>query len=295
MDDWFTACQKPVSPDNKTMSAAQVIEQIKELSANERAQVARFIAVQPTTKAWRYFDQKKAIHLIKTSQLYLQRLDLLTDYYEGDPYEGNPTFSLIEGDIYAHSQVFGHADEASIRKEFEYERKATFVSCWQMSDYESWFMWKQYCQRGGGFAVQTTIKRLSALADEKSLLLHNVKYLDHWADNSLVHTIPCQVFVKPCWFSDEKEIRLALFHSECINGIMDERRENALARLKDHELIETNLANVVEQIVLNPFSCECQKKEVVGLVESLRPELKSRLCESGITNKPVLSQFQDGY
>jgi hypothetical protein len=246
--------------------------------------------IQPTTKVWRYFDQKKAVHLIKTSHLYLRRLDLLTDYYEGDPYEGNPTFSLVEGDMYAQHRVLGDANEASIRKEFEYERMATFVSCWQMADYESWLMWKQYCQRGGGFVVQTTIKRLSALAVEKSLLYRPVKYLDHWLDNSLEHTIPIQVFIKPLWFSDEKEYRLALFRSECVCGIMDERREEALTRLKDHELISVNLADFVEQIVLNPFSCECQKKEIVGLVESLRPELKPRLCESAIAKKSVLSQ-----
>lgn len=246
--------------------------------------------IQPTKKVWRYFDQKKAVHLIETSHLYMRRLDLLTDYYEGDPYEGNPTFSLIEGDMYALSQRFGHADEASIRKEFEYERKATFVSCWQMSDYESWLMWKQYCQRGGGFAVQTTVKRLSALALEKSLLYRPVKYLDHRLDNSLEHTIPIQVFIKPRWFSDEEEYRLALFRSECVCGIMDERREEALARLKDHELVSINLADLIEQIVLNPFSCECQKKEIVGLVKSLRPELKSRLCESVIAKKSILSR-----
>ena len=251
--------------------------------------------IQPTTKVWRYFDQKKAVHLIKTSQLYLRRLDLLTDYYEGDPYEGNPTFSLIEDDMDAHSQFFGHADEASIRKEFEYERKATFVSCWQMSDYESWLMWKQYCQRGGGFAVQTTIKKLSALSDEKSLLFKDVKYLDHWLDNAGEHRIPTQVFIKPRWFLDEKEIRLALFRSECLCGVMDERREEKLARLKDHELISINLTDLVEQIVLNPFSCECQKKEIASLVESLRPELKSRLCESAIAKKPILSESSESH
>lgn len=245
--------------------------------------------IQPTTKVWRYFDQKKAVDLIKTSQLYLRRLDLLTDYYEGDPYEGNPTFSLIESDKDAYFKAFGNADEASIRKGFEYERKATFVSCWQMSDYESWLMWKQYCQRGGGFAVQTTIKRLSAISDEKSLSFKDIKYLDHWLDSILEHTVPIQVFLKPHWFADEKEIRLALFRSECIWGIKPERTEEALARLKDHELISINLADLVEQIVLNPFSCECQKKEIVDLVQSFRPELKSRLCESAITNKPVLS------
>jgi hypothetical protein len=53
MDDWVTACQKRVLPDNKTMSAAQVIEQIKELPANERAQVARFIAENGNSMARR--------------------------------------------------------------------------------------------------------------------------------------------------------------------------------------------------------------------------------------------------
>ena len=53
MDDWGTACQKQVLPDNKTISAAQVIEQIKELPANERAQVARFIAENGNSMARR--------------------------------------------------------------------------------------------------------------------------------------------------------------------------------------------------------------------------------------------------
>ena len=245
--------------------------------------------IMETSKVWRYLDQKKAIDFIRTSQLYLRRLDLLTDFFEGDPYEGNPTFSLIEDDMNTHSQVFGHADEASIRKEYEYERKATFVSCWQLSDCESWLMWKQYCQRGGGFAVQTTIKRLKALSDEKQLLFKDVKYLDHWFDNAGEHTIPKQVFIKPRWFSDENEIRLALYRSECICGVMDQRREEALTRLKDHELISINLANLVEQIVLNPFSSDCQKKEIVVLIESLRPELKPCLSESVIATKPILS------
>jgi hypothetical protein len=164
-----------------------------------------------------------------------------------------------------------------------------------MSDDESWLMWKQYCQRGGGFVVQTTIERLSTFAIEKSLLHRPVKYLDHSVDNSLEHTIPIQVFIKPRWFSDEKEYRLALFRSECICGIMDERREVPLARLNDHELVSINLADVVGQIVLNPFSCECQKKEIVSLVESLRPELKSRLCESVIASKPILSQSGESH
>lgn len=48
-----TACQKPILLDNLNMSAAEVIEQIKELPANERAQVARFIAENGNSTARR--------------------------------------------------------------------------------------------------------------------------------------------------------------------------------------------------------------------------------------------------
>jgi predicted transcriptional regulator len=38
-----TACQKQILPDNKTMSAQEVIAEFKGLSPAERAQVAKFV------------------------------------------------------------------------------------------------------------------------------------------------------------------------------------------------------------------------------------------------------------
>ena len=243
-----------------------------------------------STKVWRYFDQTKAEHFVKTSKIYLRRLDLLTSFFEGDPYEGNPTFSLIEIDLNAHQNAFGHADENEIKQQYRDEQKATFVSCWQMSDCESWLMWKQYCNKGGGFAVQTDVKRLSVLAGKKSLLLKPVEYLDHYLDLSLrEHTVPIQVFIKPRWFTDEKEIRLARFRGDCICGT-NEQKEAALAGLNDHELIETNLSDLIEKIVWNPFSSDFQKKEVWNLINTLHPELKSRVFDSEISCEPVLTR-----
>jgi hypothetical protein len=245
---------------------------------------------EPTKKVWRYLDQEKAIHLFTTSLLYLRRLDLLTDYFEGDPYEGNPTFSLIDGVAHSHLQAFGHANEASIRKKFGCERKATFVSCWQMAECESWLMWKQYCRGGGGggVAVQTTISRLAAFAKNKGLLFKEIIYLDHWTDNSLEHQVPIQVFIKPRWFADEKEVRIALFRSDYVCGTMEEIDQHLLI-LNDHELVLIKLADSIEQIVLSPFASDGQKKEIVELIESSRPELRPKLCESVITEKPLIS------
>jgi hypothetical protein len=42
----FAACWNPILGDNFIMSAAEIIEQIKGLPANERAQVAKFVMEQ---------------------------------------------------------------------------------------------------------------------------------------------------------------------------------------------------------------------------------------------------------
>jgi hypothetical protein len=42
MDGEISCCSNPVSDENFIMSAAEIIEQIKGLPANERARVAKF-------------------------------------------------------------------------------------------------------------------------------------------------------------------------------------------------------------------------------------------------------------
>jgi hypothetical protein len=54
-DHQFTSCLERNCGDNFIVSAAEVIEQIKELSAGEQAQVAKFIAENGTPKACRQF------------------------------------------------------------------------------------------------------------------------------------------------------------------------------------------------------------------------------------------------
>ncbi len=247
-------------------------------------------------KVWRYFDQKKAKHLIESSRLYLRRLDLLTDRYEGDPYEGTPTFNMFLRLKQAYLQAFPNASDTELMKQFVNERKATFVSCWQKSRHESWLMWKQYCRGGGGFALQTTMTQLcslhSALREKNDLLyFKSVDYIDHCADDSVIHTVPIQVFVKPVWFSDEKEVRFALFRADCAYAGTEEQVDSALAQLDDHDSVPINLAELTEQIVLNPFASDEQKNELLELVKFKRPELQNKLRDSPIAKKTMISRF----
>ena len=250
--------------------------------------------INPLAKVWRYFDQMKALYLLESGKLYLRRLDLLTDQFEGDPYEGTPTFAMLEAYKQAHRQHVNPANNAELMKRFERERRATFVSCWQRSESESWLMWKQYCRRGGGVAVQTTERRLNQLfqalrKNYDDLYLRSVHYINHCSDDPLPHEVPVQVFYKPAWFSDEREIRLFRFHGECAHAGSVERCEAALRQLDDHECLSIELTHLVEAIVLNPFSTDDDRKAIIDQVRSKRPELAPRLRDSDISKHPVVS------
>lgn len=249
--------------------------------------------ISPLAKIWRYFDQGKALDLLERNELYLRRLDLLTDEFEGDPYEGTPTFNIFERYKQMRRQYLGPADDAELMLRFQQERQATFVSCWQKSENESWLMWKQYCRRGGGFAVQTTLRRLNHLFAARArqyeiLFLRPVVYIDHWSDDPLPHTVPVQVFLKPVWFSEEREIRLARFHFECAYAGTLEQCKTKLQRLKDHERIPIDLADFAENVVWNPFCTEEHRKAMLDLVRSKRPCVEQKLRESRVRVRPVV-------
>lgn len=212
--------------------------------------------------------------------------------FEGDPYEGSPTYDMFEAWKRVFLKAHIYRDDAELHKRYDHERRAAFVSSWQKSEHESWFMWKQYCQKGGGFALQTTERKLlhaliKMREGRETLFLQDVHYVDHWSDDPLRHEVPVQVFLKPTWFSDEREIRFAWFRGEYAWAGTDEQIEAALSKLDKGEKISFNLPDVVEHMVLNPFSNKPQRESIVGIVRSKYPMLEERLCDSAIRKKPV--------
>jgi hypothetical protein len=234
----------------------------------------------------------KAEDLLRTSDLYLRRLDLLTSEFEGDPYEGTPTFHMLHMWKRAHADVLDPIDDAEAMKRYEHERRATFVCCWQKSEHESWWMWKQYCADKGGFALQTTERKLhhllTVLREERdTLYLRSVQYADHWYDDQLPHEVPEQTFLKPIWFSDEKEIRFVWFRREYAYAATDAEIEAALSKLDKGERIKISLPNFVDGIVLNPFSEKVQREKILAIVGDKQPDLQGRVADSAIRKKPV--------
>jgi hypothetical protein len=88
------------------------------------------------------------------------------------------------------------------------------------------------------------------------------------------------------------EIRLALFRADCAWGGTEEQIEAALGALKECVRIKISLSDLTEHLVLNPFSSDEQKSEIINLVKSCRPELEAKLRESDIAKRTVLSRVK---
>ena len=90
----------------------------------------------PSVLAWRYIDLAKLLSLVSKRELYLRRLDLLPDRYEG-LYPRRVRRALAE-----HYATQGLTEKEAIeianhRVDFAKEtRQMMYVNCWHLGDYE---------------------------------------------------------------------------------------------------------------------------------------------------------------
>ena len=116
-----------------------------------------------STLAWRYMDLPKLLSLIVKRELYLRRLDLMPDKYEG-LYPAQVPAALTQAIAASGAVAADRAREiadhlANFAKE---SRKRLFVSCWHLGNIESEAMWRIYCGAGGGAAIVLPYTMLSA-------------------------------------------------------------------------------------------------------------------------------------
>jgi len=238
-------------------------------------------AFDPFRKLWRYFKQFKAVDLLRTSQLYLCRLDLL----EADPFEGRPTQPMLDQLAAVSRSVFGeHAPEP--RLHFENQRRATYACCWQKLEEESAEMWRDYCDDNSGIAIQSTERRLqhqlAAMQENHGLLyFREVDYIDHETHSPESHGFPEQAFLKRRRYASERETRFARFVPEVFCGTQPEI-ERALAALSPGQRLPFNLTAATEVLIMNPRASSADRQALLDLIAVNHPSLASRLRRSAL-------------
>jgi hypothetical protein len=208
-------------------------------------------ACNPMLKVWRYLDQPKAEDLVRTGELYFRRLDLLEDNYEA-----TPTLAHYLDYEAARKRVFP-ADSPTGDTLFDARKLSAFVCCWRMGPHESWLMWKQYCPKNGGFAIQTTWRKLghlhALLRQSHNVYCRLVSYIQHRIDAPRTGGLGDEGFYKAVWFSDEREIRLVRFRDEYFH-VTREALEANPGLIPEGDRIRCDLSGFVERIVFNPFT-----------------------------------------
>jgi hypothetical protein len=225
-------------------------------------------------KVWRYMDLPKFIWLLKHNQLYMSRLDML-----GDPYEGSLTSKTIEG-INLFLRQHGSKDNwERMSTLYRQNQATTYVCCWHMNKKESEAMWRLYCGKAHGVAIRSTYAHLvSAIADKPEMYVGCVKYIDYevdwFPDANAFHP----VMHKRVAFAHEQEVRLVTSPSHF---------RDPHAKPAPHLLLPWDTDAWVEGIFVDPYAPEFFFEAVKTVVDAFASNLKSRLEWSQMKAAPA--------
>jgi hypothetical protein len=131
------------------------------------------------TVLWQYLDLAKLLSLFQRRELYLCRGDKFDDPFEGSyPLKNR---DALEGD--------------GIRLSKKEYKKYVAISCWHMPENpneESDAMWRLYCPKGQGIAIQTSMADLTKALGGRCYL-EKVEYIDFIEDEAKIDFL-CDVF-----------------------------------------------------------------------------------------------------
>jgi hypothetical protein len=230
----------------------------------------------PSVLAWRYMDLAKLMSMVLKRELYLRRLDLLPDRYEG-LYPRRVRRALAEH--YAtHGLTENEAIEiANHRVDFSKEtRQMMYVNCWHLGDYESEAMWRIYCGDDSGLAIVLSYENLRTLISTDSAWIGEVQYLDYESDLLSPGNAFKVALHKRIEFSHEKEARIVSFGNVAFATPAD--RPTAISIPWQVEAIQ--------KIVVSPYAARWYLEMVRDVVERLAPGLGPRVVHSGMAAEP---------
>lgn len=228
-------------------------------------------------KVWRYIDLAKFINLISSKTLYFPRVDLLDDPFEGSTPRNLPFIdeTLNPNDIKPNSEnsSLKNALDRGLRM-----RKTFFVSCWRIDDIESEAMWKLYCPKNEGIAIQTTYQKLiTSFSDNDEIFPGLIKYLNYETEKFTDMNAFRPIMHKRKAFEHEKEIRLVKPQMEYWNTL----NENTTLGIN----VPWQIEHVAETIFVNPYAPEWYYETVKSLLAHFNLEFDIQW--SALKSKPL--------
>ncbi|MDX2005618.1 MAG: DUF2971 domain-containing protein [Meiothermus sp.] len=261
-------------------AVARAKEQVKDQQPSTYLQDSRMKVPPKKKKIRRYITLEKYSRLIETNSLWFARADTL-----GDPYEGSlPLENLLKRPTEYEQQVrFFKSIGISVKRSlFEYylavsesfakARLNMFISCWQVSDYESESMWKAYTPGDQGVCIESDFLSLKASLISKfypPISAGLVKYVDFETeeiDSNNPHSV---VSTKRKEFESDKELRAILFQPQFGNKSPFEIPRGIQVTVDTRKLIHRVIVNpYANESTLNTLKQICEKHGLTAPVQS---------------------------
>jgi len=216
------------------------------------------------------------VWLLQRQALWFSRSDQL-----GDPWEVSLAGQQLEA-LLATAPVgtdFGNRGPADrVRNVIESWRRLAYINCWSGCEHESHALWRIYCGRDDGVAVQTTWRRLrDSLSDVE---IHRVSYLEPGSSEE-PPTLAQRATEKRPMFAYEQEVRLLLRQDRLsqytLAGPLGFPRGIALNWSPDSTL---------ETILVHPEADQAFFETVVATVEHYCPSLRASVRWSSMRERP---------
>lgn len=240
------------------------------------------VLTQPTdmqVPVWRYMDFTKYVSLLDSGALFLPRVDLLDDPFEGTFGKGIPPTEPIEIAGGQKSFVAVSDDHREgLRRLYRQLRNWTYVCCWHANEVESAAMWRLYSRTNEAVAIRTTYAALcKALPDYVDVGL--VQYIDFESEWVPETNTLWPFFYKRESFEHEREVRVVL---------QDGKHGNAWPFRENEDLgklVQVDLEAVVKAVIVAPTS-PAWFRDLVSSVTS-RYAYQFSVSQSSMDAEPV--------
>ncbi|RYE59283.1 MAG: DUF2971 domain-containing protein [Sphingobacteriales bacterium] len=200
--------------------------------------------------------------LLKTSELYLRRVDKFIDQFEAK-LDGTTSDKIS---YLFHEFPNWEQMQNQLRNILTSFRTACFVNCWHLNNSESIQMWKEYCGDTEGVAIKTSVDNLI-----NSILPHDFGPMHFrpvaYGTRDLTGIdlrFPLELLnFKDQQYEHEKEYRVSLIYinSPKLFEELQEFEEVIINPPEESIRLKVNLSELVQELIISPFATtECKQK-----------------------------------
>lgn len=166
--------------------------------------------LDPDTVIWRYSDPQSFLNQYKNGTIGFTKLTTFQDDYEGRLKDISFFESLYFGGKKKRNSEKNRANTLEI---FQTLIDNHFASCWTISQYEDFALWKSFSNNNGGIAIKTTIgKFLESLRINVNLRHDKITYKPFYKRSYCreLFKIEDYIYTKYEFYSYEKEYRFVI-------------------------------------------------------------------------------------